>query len=142
MAILLKENFSFVFGPYTYNIKLTGPIVVIRGNSGVGKSLMAEHFRLASKDSLLWKDNPPVIVQNYKSDTKSLSILLRNSKNNLFIIDNADILIDSYELLDLLQTTKNQINLFGRNVSFFNVPLGCTGYLINSNKAISIDYSL
>ena len=49
MAILLKENFSFDFGPYTYNIKLTGPIVVIRGNSGVGKSLMAEHFRLASK---------------------------------------------------------------------------------------------
>ena len=94
-----------------YNIDFTDNLLVLMGDSGEGKSFLWQFF-----DSLRAIEKYKYISTfNYKDMNVDLSSVILGSSKRLFVIDNADILLNDdlreYIALDY----SNQYLLIGRN---------------------------
>lgn len=91
------------------DLQLETNITFINGDAGVGKSVLYSFLvEMSAEDSR-------IKCFNYLDNNKRFITSIKNSKNKLFIIDNADILLDdkmrSYIALD----ENNQYIIIGRN---------------------------
>ncbi len=94
---------------YIVDLRLDSNVTFITGNSGVGKSAIYSFMQEYSSE------NKEVRCYNYLDNNKSYKNAIKKSKKKLFIIDNADILLDNDMRRYIALDTENQYIIIGRN---------------------------
>ena len=88
---------------------LESNITFITGDSGVGKSAVYAFIQeYATEDNR-------IRCINYLDHNKGYKASIRNSKGKLFVIDNADLLLDDKMRQFIALDTENQYIIIGRN---------------------------
>ena len=137
MAKFIRDDLSVVYGDKRFDIPLKGEKVAIFGDSGTGKSY---YWQILCKYRAIGA-LPDVICANYSTYKSGLlKSLLLTEKDKVFVIDNADLLIDSVDMVLALGETKNQLVLFGRHTDFFGIPRNCRARMINEGTHFYLDY--
>lgn len=112
---------------FVVDFRLDWNITFIQGDSGVGKSAVFSFLQeLAAEDKT-------VRCFNYLDLNKSYRLSLRNSKGKLFVIDNADLLLNDKMRGDIAMDDRNQYILFGRNP---------TGLLLTSDEIYELNHTV
>ena len=94
---------------YVVDFTLDNNITFIQGDSGVGKSAVYSFLEeLSAEDGR-------IKCYNYLDKSKGYKQAIRNAKGKLFVIDNADVLLDDRQRGQIALDEKNQYILFGRN---------------------------
>lgn len=94
---------------FDVNLVLENNITFVNGYSGDGKTAVYSFIQeLATEDKRIRCFDYRNINNNYKN-------VIRRSKGKLFVIDNADILLDDKTRMYIATDNGNQYLLFGRN---------------------------
>lgn len=106
---IVFESIQTSHTSFIVDLQLVSNIIFINGESGVGKSAVYSFLEeMAAEDKR-------IRCFNYLDQKKNYKASIKNSNEKLFVIDNADILLDdnmrSYISLD----DKNQYIIIGRN---------------------------
>lgn len=119
-------------GQYKIELDLYDQLVLVEGNSGIGKSLVFQYFNRLSADKE--KDRYSCInsksinsMSNLlrKNDEQLIANILQESKNKYIFIDNADTILTPKLRDYIANDIHNRYILFGRNVE---------GLWINENR--------
>ena len=111
---------------YVVDLKLESNVTFITGDSGTGKSAVYSFLEeYASEDKR-------IRCFNYLDRNKGYKASIRNSKGKLFIIDNADILLDDKLRQRIVLDSVNQFIIIGRNP---------TGLLLSQDEIYELDHS-
>lgn len=106
---LLFDNIQTVHTSFSVDFKLDNNITFIKGDSGVGKSAVFTFIKeLAAEQKKIRCFNYLDIQTNYKT-------AIKNSKGKLFVIDNADLLLNDKMREYIAHDSNNQYIIFGRN---------------------------
>ena len=104
MDRIVTSNTSF-----DIDFVLENNITLLNGNAGSGKSLAYSIIEeLATEDKRIRCFNHNSINKNYKNS-------IRRSKGKLFVIDNADVLLDDKTRRYIATDCNNQYLIIGRN---------------------------
>jgi len=94
---------------FIVNLILSTNITFINGDSGVGKSALFSFIQEMSVE------DKRIRCFNYLDKNKNYKTTIKNSKGKLFVIDNADILLDDNIRSYIAFDEKNQYIVIGRN---------------------------
>ncbi len=111
---------------YLVDLRLNSNITFITGDSGTGKSAV---FSILEEHS---SEDKRIRCFNYMDRNKGYKASIRNSKKKLFVIDNADILLDDKMRQHIAVDTSNQYIIIGRNP---------TGLLLMQDEIYELSYS-
>ena len=111
---------------YLVDLRLNSNITFITGDSGTGKSAV---FSILEEYS---SEDKRIRCFNYMDHNKGYKVSIRNSKKKLFVIDNADILLDDKMRQHIAVDTSNQYIIIGRNP---------TGLLLMQDEIYELSYS-
>lgn len=125
---------------YDINLDLKTNLTFINDKSGTGKTFLYEIIDEQSSD------NPNIICINYKNKKNYIAgeLLeeLKKSKGNLYVIDNADIILDDDTRKHIAFDTNNQYIIIGRILK--NLMLSahnCAEVIVNNEyKTIGLKY--
>ncbi|SFR70562.1 hypothetical protein [[Clostridium] aminophilum] len=96
---------------YDVDFELVQNITFIAGDSGVGKTAVFSFLQeLAAEDKR-------IKCFNFLDQNKGYKQAIKNSKNKLVVIDNADLLLNDEFRLFISKDMNNQYIIFGRNPS-------------------------
>lgn len=131
-----------------FNLDFQSDLILIRGNSGTGKSLIARYVA-----SLIQSKQMPcdmAVIANFNIDiditnTDELNDYITNKlkkfKNRFIIIDNADILLRDIDVRDYIANdTQNQYLILGRNHEYLTYSTKQIAKLKESGNEIILDY--
>ena len=104
MDKLYLENEFFIV-----DLNLNNNIVLLMGEAGSGKTLV---FNLIMQNI---QGNEHISSFNYENDAPTMKDYIRRSSGYLFVIDNADILLDDEIRKYISLDAHNQFLLLGRN---------------------------
>ena len=108
---VLFEKIKTVHTSYEVDFILESNITFICGDSGTGKSAVFSFMQeMASEDKR-------IKCFNYLDNKKNYKTSIKQSKEKLFIIDNADILLDNSMRSYIALDGTNQYIIIGRNPS-------------------------
>ena len=111
---------------YIVDLKLEENVTFITGDSGTGKSAVYSFLEeYASEDKR-------IRCFNYLDYNKGYKASIRNSKGKLFVIDNADILLDDKLRKRIVLDSVNQFIIIGRNP---------TELLLSQDEIYELDHS-
>lgn len=96
---------------YKVDLILDYNITFIIGDSGIGKSAVYSFIEELSAD------NKSIRCFNYLDKNKNYKATIKRSKNKLFVIDNADLLLDDNIRQYISLDEANQYIIIGRNPS-------------------------
>ena len=106
---VVTDSLQTMHTSFKVDLRLENNVTFISGDSGTGKSALFSFLEEYSTEDKRIK------CYNYLDQKKGYKNSIKNSKGSLFVIDNADILLDdslrSYIALD----EKNQYIIIGRN---------------------------
>lgn len=106
---VVMDRVSTTHTSFDVDLVLENNITFVNGYSGDGKSAVYSFLEeLATEDKRIRCFNYMSINENYKN-------VIRRSKGRLFIIDNADILLNDNIRMFIATDVTNQYLLFGRN---------------------------
>ena len=106
---IINDRIQTKHTSFTVDLKLEANITFISGDSGTGKSALYSFLEeLAAEDKTIKCFNFLDQKKNYKNSIKQ-------SKGKLFVIDNADILLDDSMSKYIAYDTVNQYIIIGRN---------------------------
>jgi len=106
---IVFENIQTSHTSFRVDFKLDNNITFIYGDSGIGKSAVFSFLEeMATEDKRIKCFNYLDVKTNYKSSVKQ-------SKDKLFVIDNADLLLDDKMREYIAGDIKNQYIIIGRN---------------------------
>ena len=109
---------------FVVDLKLDFNITFICGDSGVGRSTVFSILKeMAAEDK-------KIRCFNYLDQKRNYKASIRQSKGNLFVIDNADILMDDKMRGYIAFDENNQYIIIGRNPS---------GLLLDQNEIYELD---
>ena len=111
---------------FVVDLQLELNVTFITGDSGTGKSAVFSFLEEYSSE------DKRVRCFNYLDYNKGYKASIRNSKGKLFIIDNADILLDDKLRQKIALDAANQFIIFGRNP---------TGLLLAQDEIYELDHS-
>ena len=111
---------------YIVDLKLISNVTFVTGDSGTGKSAVYSILEEYSSE------DKRVRCFNYMDYNKGYKASIRNSKGKLFVIDNADILLDDKMRQRIALDILNQYIIIGRNP---------TGLLLTQDEIYELDYS-
>ena len=94
---------------YILDMTFDSNITFVTGDSGVGKSAVYSFLQEYSSE------DKRVRCFNYIDHNKGYKASVRNSKGKLFVIDNADLLLDDKMRQYVVMDTENQYIIIGRN---------------------------
>ncbi len=109
---------------YIIDFQLESNVTFITGDSGTGKSAVFSFLNEYSAE------DGRLRCINYTNRNTRYSNAIRNSKGKLFVIDNADILLDERLRHDMAFDTQNQYIIIGRNPS---------GLLLSTDEIYELD---
>ena len=94
---------------YILDLTFDSNVTFVTGDSGVGKSAVYSFLLEYSSE------DKRVRCFNYIDHNKGYKASVRNSKGKLFVIDNADLLLDDKMRQYVVMDTENQYIIIGRN---------------------------
>ena len=94
---------------YILDMTFDSNITFVTGDSGVGKSAVYSFLQEYSSE------DKRIRCFNYIDHNKGYKASIRNSKGKLFVIDNADLLLDDKMRQYIVMDTENQYVIIGRN---------------------------
>ena len=94
---------------YIIDLKFDSNVTFVTGDSGVGKSAVYSFLQEYSSE------DKRIRCFNYIDHNKGYKASVRNSKGKLFVIDNADLLLDDKMRQYIVMDTENQYVIIGRN---------------------------
>ncbi len=96
---------------FVVDLKLDSNVTFVSGDSGTGKSAVCSFlFEYSSEDSR-------IRCLNFIDHNKDYKETIRNAKGRLFVLDNADLLLDDEMRRYIALDTENQYIIVGRNPS-------------------------
>ena len=96
---------------YILDLIFDSNVTFVTGDSGVGKSAVYSFLQEYSSE------DKRIRCLNYIDHNKGYRTSVRNSKGKLFVIDNADLLLDDKMRQYVVMDTENQYLIIGRNPS-------------------------
>ena len=109
---------------YVIDLQLGSNVTFVSGDSGTGKSAVYSFlFEYSSEDER-------VRCLNYVDHNKEYREAIKEAKGRLFVIDNADILLDDEMRQYITLDTNNQYIIIGRNP---------TGLLLSQDEIYELD---
>lgn len=121
---------------YYVDMHVDSNVILIIGNSGDGRSVVFSFLQeLSTEDKRIRCFNYIDYNARYKSSIK-------NSKGKLFVIDNADILLDDNMRKYIATDTNNQYILIGRNPTGLFLTQDNIYELVNSNTDGKVVFTL
>lgn len=120
--IICKE-IKTVHTSFLVDFKLEYNITFIIGDSGTGKSAVYSFFQEMSAE------DKSIRCFNYLDKSKRYTSTIKQSKNKLFIIDNADILLNDDIRSYIARDAQNQYIIIGRNP---------TGLLLSADEVFEL----
>ena len=108
---------------YTVDFAIEANITFIVGDSGTGKSAVFSFLQELSAEDKRIK------CYNYLDKKSGYKAAIKNSKDKLFVIDNADILLDDNLRWYIATDGKNQYIIIGRNP---------TGLMLNQDDMMEL----
>lgn len=106
---LLFNNIQTSHTSFIVNFKLDNNITFIKGDSGVGKSAVFSFIKeMAAEEKSIKCYNYLDLKTGYKT-------AIKRSKNKLYVIDNADLLLDDRMREYIAHDKNNQYIIIGRN---------------------------
>lgn len=125
-ASITKTRLTFEYGKFLFDLELRGKIISVGGDSGTGKTLMFNKLLDMIKNYNL----TGVSCFNASLKPDDLRSLIFKNRNELVIIDNADLLLlDSDDPGNLLKFNNRYI-LYTRNPQFYGIPDNCQARLV------------
>lgn len=118
---MIVKSIETSFLGVKFDIIFKNRLVFIDGDSGVGKTFL---FRALIKYATFYK--APIEFINYyivHGDVNRVKQHIDQYKNKLFIIDNADILLDDELRVKIALDSKNQYLIFGRDVRLLGMTI-------------------
>ncbi len=106
---IIQDSLKTTHTSYDVDIELGQNITFICGESGIGKSAM--YYFLQE----LAIENKKIRCLNHLDQNKNYKNTIKQSRGKLFVIDNADILLDTKMRQYIAMDTKNQYVIIGRN---------------------------
>ena len=94
---------------YIIDLKFDSNVTFVTGDPGVGKSAVYSFLQEYSSE------DKRIRCFNYIDHNKGYKASVRNSKGKLFVIDNADLLLDDKMRQYIVRDTENQYVIIGRN---------------------------
>ena len=96
---------------YVVNLQLDSNVTFVSGDSGTGKSAVYSFlYEYSSEDSR-------IRCLNFVDHNKDYEETIRNANGKLFVIDNADLLLDDDMRRHIALDAENQYIIIGRNPS-------------------------
>ena len=106
---IIKEHIQTKHTSFVVELRLENNITFISGDSGTGKSALYSFLEeLAAEDKT-------IKCFNFLDQKKGYKKSIKQSKGKLFVIDNADILLDDPMREYIAYDTENQYIIIGRN---------------------------
>ncbi len=106
---VISERLQTTHTNYSVDLRMDANITFISGDSGVGKSAVFSFLQeLATEDKRIRCINYLDLKTGYKN-------AIKRSKGKLFVIDNADLLLDDDMRRYIAMDTVNQYIIIGRN---------------------------
>ena len=106
---VVQNEISTIHTSYDVNLNLDNNITFINGESGAGKSAVYSFIQE------LTAENKNIRCLNYLDENKNYKNTIKRSKGKLFVIDNADLLLDNKMRRYIAADTENQYVIIGRN---------------------------
>ena len=121
-----------------FKLAIKDNLTLIGGQSGSGKTLLFEAFQ---SDSVL-NENSNITCINYTTDKEIISETLKKSSGKLFVIDNADIILNRDQRFNISLDKKNQYIVFTHSLYGFKPSASSIAELIVENNIDKLHYPL
>lgn len=108
---VITDRFQTKHTSFVVNFEFESNVSFIVGDSGVGKSAVFSIFQEATVE------DKRIRCINYLDINKNYKNTIKRSNNKLFVIDNADVLLDDKMRMYIALDGKNQYVIIGRNPS-------------------------
>lgn len=125
---IISGEIKTVHTSFEIDFKLEFNITFIIGDSGTGKSAVYSFLQEMAAESKSIK------CFNYLDKSKKYKGTIKQSKGKLFIIDNADILLDDATRSYISMDAKNQYIIIGRNPTGLLLSTDEIFELVSENK--------
>ena len=112
---MIYKNITFKADPFSYDLKFDDRIMLVSGDSGVGKTVLYEML----EDIRLTDEYKAIRLFNYRSDDFQKAI--KQCRDSFIVVDNADNLINDEIIKFINFELSNQYMLFLRNCDGLNV---------------------
>lgn len=120
---VVLERIQTTHTSYTVDFIIEANVTFIVGDSGTGKSAVFSFLQeMAAEDKR-------IKCYNYLDKKTGYKSAIKNSKDKLFVIDNADILLDDSLRWHIATDGKNQYIIIGRNP---------TGLMLNQDDMMEL----
>ena len=106
MPKLIKDRITISDGRISFDFKLREPITLVQGDSSIEKTWFYNLYQKCA-----FEDNTVIFI-NWK-DKDTVETLLKNVKDKIIVIDNADIVLPDSLALSFRKNKYNQYILFG-----------------------------
>lgn len=115
-----------------FNITLKDRLTLVGGDSGTGKTIL---YNGIQREALL-SDNNNVVCINYNNIVNNdLDYLIKKSQNKLIIVDNADVVLNRLQRINISMDKNNQYIIFTHSIDGFKPSEGSIAILdIKNNK--------
>lgn len=140
---MVKERLYIEYDGVTFDLNLRGHVVVIRGDSGTGKTFLWNTVNIIKNSGFgrFTEDLKNVEIINWENRGAYSIEALKTYKNKLIIIDNASCFI-TQEIADFIaDDTQNQYLIFTRDAGVtFHISPNYLGDFVSNGNRISIEY--
>jgi hypothetical protein len=106
---IVMEHFSTRHTSFNVNFTFTNNITILTGETATGKTASFSFIRECMAT------NPNILCLNYLDYQRNVKDILVQTKGNLVVIDNADILLDDEARKYISTDGENQYLIIGRN---------------------------
>lgn len=121
-----------------FKLAIKDNLTLIGGQSGSGKTLLFEAFQ----SDMVLNENSNITCINYTTAKEIISETLKNSSGKLFIIDNADIILNRDQRFNISLDKKNQYIVFTHSLYGFKPSASSIAELKVENNIGKLYYPL
>lgn len=137
---MIYDRLTFKNKSLEFDIKLNGDIVLVEGDSAIGKTLAINVLRTAVNNGKIGSAEKPIVFLQYE-DIYSIPDINRIQKS-LIILDNFDEAVKNYpRVLEQMDTTRNQFLIIARSsYPTLHIPMKNCSFLHVENNRVGLVY--
>ena len=123
-----------------FDIELNYRVTLVRGNSGVGKTVLYDMLKTASAAGR--NDIQCYNLETQRISKKTFKQWKAGMKNKLIVVDNADVVLtaDARSSIDMDRDSNNVYLIFGRNNAGMYIREDGFAYMIDTGTRVYFEY--
>lgn len=121
-----------------FKLNIKDNLILVGGPSGSGGTLLFKAFQ----SDMVLNENSNIICINYTTAKEIISETLKNSSGKLFVIDNADIILNRDQRFNISLDKKNQYIVFTHSLYGFKPSASSIAELEVENNKGKLCYPL